>query len=154
MTSRVEEADEAVSEDSSTSDSSESTKSFERYCRKKVELEQRRHRGSLRTRSASRERTLAKIKYCWRCHQTGHESYECSAELHPVSSSYETVTPSTSILTKLGIFLCDLCITCLATHYFIGCVVPTVFRVKSLGRCVLGNRQGGESNIELKRERR
>ena len=40
----------------------------------------------------------------------------------------------------------------MSTHYFIGCVVPTVFRVKSLGRCVLGNRQGGEQNVELKKK--
>lgn len=38
---------------------------------------------SRRTRSASRDRSLAKIRYCWRCHQTGHESFDCEAELHP-----------------------------------------------------------------------
>ncbi|TRY74492.1 hypothetical protein TCAL_15654 [Tigriopus californicus] len=36
-----------------------------------------------RTRSASRDRSLAKIRYCWRCHQTGHENFDCTAELHP-----------------------------------------------------------------------
>ena len=38
-----------------------------------------------RTRSASRERNLAKIKFCWRCHQTGHESFDCTAELQPAN---------------------------------------------------------------------
>eukprot|EP00095_Tigriopus_kingsejongensis_P000575 maker-scaffold372_size192401-snap-gene-0.45 protein:Tk00575 transcript:maker-scaffold372_size192401-snap-gene-0.45-mRNA-1 annotation:"hypothetical protein SPRG_04597" len=36
-----------------------------------------------RTRSASRDRALAKIRYCWRCHQTGHENFDCKVELHP-----------------------------------------------------------------------
>ena len=40
---------------------------------------------SRRTRSASRERNLAKIKFCWRCHQTGHESFDCTAELQPAN---------------------------------------------------------------------
>ena len=38
-----------------------------------------------RTRSASHERNLAKIKFCWRCHQTGHESFDCTAELQPAN---------------------------------------------------------------------
>merc|ERR1712083_34117 len=38
-----------------------------------------------RTRSASRERNLVKIKFCWRCHQTGHESFDCTAELQPAN---------------------------------------------------------------------
>ena len=38
---------------------------------------------SRRTRSASRDRSLVKIKFCWRCHQTGHESFDCSAEMNP-----------------------------------------------------------------------
>ena len=80
------EMDEEESVQDEESDSSESSsKSFERYCRKKVEMAQSKHKGSLRTRSASRERTLARIKYCWRCHQTGHESYDCKAELHPAA---------------------------------------------------------------------
>ena len=40
---------------------------------------------SRRTRSASRERNLAKIRFCWRCHQTGHESFDCNAELQPAN---------------------------------------------------------------------
>jgi len=39
-----------------------------------------------RTRSASRDRSgkgLAKIRYCWRCHQTGHESFDCRKEVRP-----------------------------------------------------------------------
>jgi hypothetical protein len=36
-----------------------------------------------RTRSSSRDRSLAKIRYCWRCHQTGHESFDCSAQVNP-----------------------------------------------------------------------
>ncbi len=42
-------------------------------------------RGSRRTRSASRDRAsgLAKIKYCWRCHRTGHESFDCRKEVKP-----------------------------------------------------------------------
>ena len=88
----------------SLSDSSQKNQaSYDRFCKKKERLrEQQRelerqgasHReGSanssskrpLRTRSASRERTLGKIKYCWRCHQAGHESYECTVELNPAA---------------------------------------------------------------------
>ena len=81
------EDDGNESDSSSSSCSSSGTRSFERYCRKKVmESNPAARRGqSLRTRSASRERTLAKIKYCWRCHQTGHESYDCTVELHPAA---------------------------------------------------------------------
>ena len=97
------------SEDSgSLSDSSQKTQaSYERFCKKKdrlreqqKELERREslnkecsssstqnsnRSGRLRTRSASRERTLGKIKYCWRCHQAGHESYECTVQLNPAA---------------------------------------------------------------------
>uniref|UniRef100_A0A0K2UEB2 CCHC-type domain-containing protein n=1 Tax=Lepeophtheirus salmonis TaxID=72036 RepID=A0A0K2UEB2_LEPSM len=38
-----------------------------------------------RTRSESRERTLHRIKYCWRCHNTGHESFDCRIEPQPGS---------------------------------------------------------------------
>ena len=90
----------------SLSDSSQKTQAtHDRFCKKKDRLrEQQRelerqgasHRESssttnssskrpLRTRSASRERTLGKIKYCWRCHQAGHESYECTVELNPAA---------------------------------------------------------------------
>jgi hypothetical protein len=50
--------------------------------RKSVEPEKGSFRNqNQRTRSASRERNLVKIKFCWRCHQTGHESFDCTAEL-------------------------------------------------------------------------
>ncbi len=38
-----------------------------------------------RTRSTSRDRCLAKIKYCWRCHHTGHESFDCTEEVRPAN---------------------------------------------------------------------
>ena len=54
--------------------------------RKSVEPEKGSFRNqNQRTRSASRERNLVKIKFCWRCHQTGHESFDCTAELQPAN---------------------------------------------------------------------
>ena len=48
-----------------------------------VEVKAKQQIRRKRTRSASRDRSLAKIRYCWRCHQTGHENFDCRAELHP-----------------------------------------------------------------------
>jgi hypothetical protein len=97
------------SEDSgSLSDSSQKTQaSYEKFCKKKDRLREQQkeleHREAsirdsrvsstqntnrcerLRTRSASRDRTLGKIKYCWRCHHAGHESYECTVQLNPAA---------------------------------------------------------------------
>ena len=106
--SEIEE-DTVINDDSedsgSLSDSSQTSQAlYDKFCKKKEKLrEQQReleklkeacnrdnsasnpNKGRLRTRSASRERTLGKIKYCWRCHQAGHESYECTVQLNPAA---------------------------------------------------------------------
>ena len=44
---------------------------------------QRSRRTSGRKRSMSRERSVAKIRYCWRCHKAGHENWQCREEVQP-----------------------------------------------------------------------
>ena len=43
----------------------------------------RSRRPSGRVRSISRERSVAKIRYCWRCHRAGHENWQCREEVQP-----------------------------------------------------------------------
>ena len=43
----------------------------------------RSRRPSGRVRSMSRERSVAKIRYCWRCHKAGHENWQCREEVQP-----------------------------------------------------------------------
>ena len=43
----------------------------------------RSRRPSGRVRSISRERSVAKIRYCWRCHKAGHENWQCREEVQP-----------------------------------------------------------------------
>ena len=43
----------------------------------------RSRRPSGRVRSRSRERSVAKIRYCWRCHKAGHENWQCREEVQP-----------------------------------------------------------------------
>jgi len=44
---------------------------------------QRSRRPSGRKRSMSRDRNVAKIRYCWRCHQAGHENWQCREDVQP-----------------------------------------------------------------------
>lgn len=43
----------------------------------------RSRRISGRKRSESRERNVAKIRYCWRCHHAGHENWQCQEDVQP-----------------------------------------------------------------------
>lgn len=43
----------------------------------------RSRRPSGRVRSMSRERSVAKIRYCWRCHKAGHENWQCREDVQP-----------------------------------------------------------------------
>jgi len=40
-------------------------------------------RQSARKRSMSRERNVAKLRYCWRCHHAGHENWQCQEDVQP-----------------------------------------------------------------------
>jgi len=42
-----------------------------------------RRMSSGRKRSESRERNVAKIRYCWRCHHAGHENWQCQEDVQP-----------------------------------------------------------------------
>jgi len=42
-----------------------------------------RRMSSGRKRSMSRDRQVAKIRYCWRCHHAGHENWECQEDVQP-----------------------------------------------------------------------
>merc|ERR1719264_2414986 len=42
-----------------------------------------RRMSSGRKRSMSRERQVAKIRYCWRCHHAGHENWQCQEDVQP-----------------------------------------------------------------------
>lgn len=43
----------------------------------------RSRRPSGKKRSMSRERNVAKIRYCWRCHHAGHENWQCQEDVQP-----------------------------------------------------------------------
>jgi len=44
---------------------------------------QRSRKPSGRKRSMSRDRNVAKIRYCWRCHHAGHENWQCREDVQP-----------------------------------------------------------------------
>ncbi len=80
MLAKYEEIDKGL--DTLSERSEEDNDDAERIPNKKTIRERRLSR---RTRSSSRDRasSLAKIRYCWRCHQTGHESFDCRKEVKP-----------------------------------------------------------------------
>lgn len=60
-----------------------SERSEEESDREQRQPKQRSRRQSGRKRSMSRERNVAKIRYCWRCHQAGHENWQCREDVQP-----------------------------------------------------------------------
>merc|ERR1711976_1059040 len=84
--SRIEQlAKKIIEEDPTLSESLKKDPNHARRNSENSQPEKGSFRNNQRTRSASRERNLAKIKFCWRCHQTGHESFDCTAELQPAN---------------------------------------------------------------------
>jgi len=60
-----------------------SERSEEEGEREEQKPRQRSRRPSGRKRSMSRDRNVAKLRYCWRCHHAGHENWECREDVQP-----------------------------------------------------------------------
>jgi len=60
-----------------------SERSEEEGDREEQKPRQRSRRPSGRKRSMSRDRNVAKLRYCWRCHHAGHENWQCREDVQP-----------------------------------------------------------------------